>query len=333
MATPKKIPNLSSILADQAATRVLRMQRYAAGQQKLVIRLLEDLEGKLALELEAANIPGVAAASYQRTRLTNLLKSTRETIRNAYREVNSESKKSAFGLVKVEHDFMIQAAEDAIGVNITGVTLSSQQLRSIASDTLIQGAPSKEWWGKQASDLQQRFTNTVRDGMLRGETNQQLVQRVRGTKALEYKDGVMNTSYRNAESLVRTSVMAVSNEARTTIYEENTDIIKGVQWLCFVAGTLVKTPASWKAIETIQAGDMVIGGSGQPRKVVATHRSRKRQMARVKLSNGQTLTCTSDHLFLTARGWKAAQFLSVGESLESQLKGEPAFVASAKPSL
>src|SRR3972149_7408627 len=41
---------------------------------------------------------------------------------------------------------------------------------------------------------------------------------------------------------------------------------------CFVEGTLVKTPAGYKPIETIMEGDEVISGNGNIRKVLHTHR-------------------------------------------------------------
>jgi SPP1 gp7 family putative phage head morphogenesis protein len=66
--------------------------------------------------------------------------------------------------------------------------------------------------------------------MLAGETTDNIVRTLRGTKALRYKDGVLNGNYRSAEALVRTSIQSVANEARIETYRENDKLIKGIEW-------------------------------------------------------------------------------------------------------
>lgn len=52
-----------------------------------------------------------------------------------------------------------------------------------------------------------------------------------GTKTNQYKDGFMYGKRRGAEALVRTSVQVVANEARLQTYENNDDIVKGIEWV------------------------------------------------------------------------------------------------------
>jgi len=68
---------------------------------------------------------------------------------------------------------------------------------------------------------------------------------------------------------------------------------------CFAAGTKVATPDGDRNIEEIAVGDMVYGGSGVPRKVLALPSRGVSEVAVTVLSNGQVVKCTLDHKFLT----------------------------------
>ena len=67
--------------------------------------------------------------------------------------------------------------------------------------------------------------------MLAGETTSNIVDLIRGTEALRFKDGLMQTARNKAEALVRTSVQVVANEARIRTYESNRDVVKYIEWV------------------------------------------------------------------------------------------------------
>lgn len=92
---------------------------------------------------------------------------------------------------------------------------------------------------------------------------------------------------------------------------------------CFLPGTEVLTPAGLRRIESIRLGDIVIGGSRLPRRVLGTRTAHKRRIATVRLSNGEVVRCTVDHLWLTARQeWVEAGRLHAGQRL-AQTLGAP----------
>ena len=73
------------------------------------------------------------------------------------------------------------------------------------------GSPSKEWWGQQAGDLENRFKTQIRQGMVLGEGVDELTARIRGTKANDFKDGIMALPSSGAEALERSSVQSHNN--------------------------------------------------------------------------------------------------------------------------
>jgi len=133
-------------------------------------------------------------------------------------------------MAQVEQTFVIQSLNEALGIDLVTPTLDAASLKTLTTDTLIQGAPSKEWWKRRASTLQDLFMDEMRQGMLQGEPLAQLLQRVRGTRAGGFKDGIMRVSRTSAERLIRSSVQTAANKIRSEVMNEHKDIIKGKLW-------------------------------------------------------------------------------------------------------
>ncbi|MEW3697749.1 hypothetical protein QOZ28_31970, partial [Pseudomonas aeruginosa] len=53
--------------------------------------------------------------------------------------------------------------------------VGKNRLSAVVANTLIEGAPTKQWWLKQAADVSFRFSGVVRNGFVNGETTEQMV--------------------------------------------------------------------------------------------------------------------------------------------------------------
>ena len=71
----------------------------------------------------------------------------------------------------------------------------------------------------------------IRNGRAQGLTNQQMIRAVRGTKALNYRDGIMARLGRDAESVIRTAVQHVSQASRNMTWAANSDVINGYSFV------------------------------------------------------------------------------------------------------
>lgn len=78
--------------------------------------------------------------------------------------------------------------------------------------------------------------NLFRKAYAEGWTNQQLKKAIRGTKKLNYSDGLMPKVGRNADAMVRTSMQHVSSCARFLTWEKNADLIKGYEIVATLDG-------------------------------------------------------------------------------------------------
>lgn len=132
-------------------------------------------------------------------------------------------------------EFEVKSLNNAYDVDIAPLSAKAVELGASAAmvkPMFLQGAE-----GVVLDDLIKNFTEnevkrikqTVRAGHFEGLTNQQLVQKIRGTRAGKFKDGILQISTRNAEAIVRTGVQQVANEARSEVARQNSDIVIGEQ--------------------------------------------------------------------------------------------------------
>ena len=206
------------------------LTRLEASLQAGVLKQLKVLERDLIKKLKNASLE-TNSIPLQRKRMQVLLSQTKKTIKEAYVKIDAKEATNMASVAGIAETQAVSAINGSIEAQVLSVGMSDQMLGSIASNTLIQGAPSREWWSGQATSLQSGFKNIIRQSMLSGESTSNIVKLVTGTEALRFKDGLMQTARNKAEALVRTSVQVVANEARMSTYESNRDVVKYIEWV------------------------------------------------------------------------------------------------------
>ena len=78
---------------------------------------------------------------------------------------------------------------------------------------LVGGALVDDLLSKIAESARQKVEYAIRDGISSGKTNQEIVQRIRGTKRLNYEDGLLTSSKADIDRTVRTVRSHVANQA------------------------------------------------------------------------------------------------------------------------
>ena len=245
MATAPRTLGTNANAADDVAEGLilqsLNLERLKANEVNAVVELLEKLAVDLEQAIKKADPNGVGPSTYRQKRLKALLGQINGTTNDYYTRIKKNHDKALKGVVAAEAKATVTSVNKAFaGVQLAGLPTVSQ-LQAIASEALIMGAPSKEWWASQKLDLQAKFKNEIRQGMLLGESVDELVRRVRGTKVNGFKDGIINVKKHQAAALVRTSVQAVSHAARMATHQANEDLYNGYQWLSTLDGRTTHT--------------------------------------------------------------------------------------------
>ena len=305
--------NLSRRIHDQAIRDTIQALRYEAGLSRRVLVHLKALERDLKAAIAEAGVP-----TSQR-KLKALLREAQELIQERFGGAQGVFDDEIPQFVSARSEATRAALNGLVKVDIWRHSLTQEQIQAIASDTLISGAPSAEWWAAQQTDTAMRFSRIVRGGMLRGATGDEMAREVRDA---------MGIAMRNAQSLVRTSVISVNNAAQVALYDANADLLNGVEWTatldrrtCLVAGTPVSTPNGEVPIDALKIGDLVISGAMRPKKVISFMSRKVKKTVIVTLSNGQKIRCTEDHMWLNAnQEWVEAGDLKSGDALAFALQ-------------
>ena len=217
----------NEVLVDLFMERAIDLLRLEAGTRDKVLVLLGELEKDLVGLIAKIDPIGPARLAFKRARLLKLLAEVESSIRATYRLASIQMAQEIREVADVEAAWVGRAINATVQVEFATAGLTRNMLSTLVSDVMIQGAPTKEWWGRQAQGLSDRFADEMRRGMALGETNADLIKRVRGTKN---QTGLMDISRVSAERLVRASVQTAANAAREAHYAANTDIIKAVAW-------------------------------------------------------------------------------------------------------
>lgn len=226
------------LIADKLLAHQIDLFRFTAGERKRVLGVLTDMQDELVDKLKTG------LTDFGKARANKLLKEATATISDYYKDLGTQL--DLLDLVAHEADIVGQSfASIGLEASLPAETV----FKSIVSNVLIEGAPSSAWWQKQGDDLNFQFSSAVRQGIAQGETLQQMIVRIAGSKKLGVP-GVFEVSRRNASALVHTSIQTVANDSRLATFRENSDIIKGVRQLSTLDGhtsfiCVARSGASW----------------------------------------------------------------------------------------
>ena len=109
--------------------------------------------------------------------------------------------------------------------------LSDRQIENMFFKPFVQGRTIEQWFTKLKHDNANAIFYAVQKGIVDGLTLNSIMQVIRGTKANDFKDGILSHTKVKAEMLARTCINAVANQSRLEMYKANDDVIDGVRWL------------------------------------------------------------------------------------------------------
>jgi len=230
--------NISDKLADEFVEYAIDLQRFSESAVNDIRGFLTQLAQDLEEALKKIDPAGPEMERYRAKRLTELLKTVKKTINKTYTDIGRHVGRELRELAEIE----VSAAEKinvAVGYDLIKAGLNKNRLKRLVDGTLIDGAPSSEWWSRQSDSLAQRFADEVRMGMALGEATEQILERlgykdgkrIKGQRWHYFEKGILGPRIRDARSVVLTSVHAVSQKVRHDMYQDNADVIKGVQAL------------------------------------------------------------------------------------------------------
>lgn len=224
---------VNDVLLDAAVSHQVALQRYGNGVIRRILALLNRVDADLFAQLTAA-LERAPQNVVTVERIDQLLASVRSINAQAYRqlmqELEGELRQFAAYEVGYQQRLFERAIPAAVQVQFQVASASATQAYAAALARPFQGRLLREWAQSIEADRMARIRDAVRMGFVEGESIDQIVRRIRGTRANGYADGLLEIDRRNAVSVVRTAVAHTASVARDQLYEANADIIKGERW-------------------------------------------------------------------------------------------------------
>jgi hypothetical protein len=221
--------DLERALADLLLERGIDLFRLEAGIRNKIIALLADMEKELRAKLSEDSL-----SDFGKARLNSMLKEAAQIVADYYGQARAEMAAQMAGLAKNEAAATVKVFSSVIDFKIGFGLPGEAMLETLVKDVLIQGAPSQAWWKKQEQSTAFNFASAVRQGILQGETNSQIIARVVGDR--DGNPGILAVSRRNAAALVHSSVQTVANQSRLATFRKNGDIVKGLRQISTLDG-------------------------------------------------------------------------------------------------
>lgn len=205
----------------------VELLRLEAGSRRAVLALFDDLRDEIIRLLTSRDVTGSPRPGVQQARLRALLSDLDEVLRVGYQQIGQKLSDDLAAIAGHTASKATTAVNSVIGGEIITPQITKATLRTVAKETLVDGAPVREWLDIQSRRMREKFLREMRKGMVSQESVGQLVGRLVGNKD---HPGIMRASRREAEALVRTSVISISNQARIKAYFDSPGV-KGLRWV------------------------------------------------------------------------------------------------------
>lgn len=220
-------------LRDEDIGHQVDLARYSNDVVRRMIALLNKVDPDLFAQLAEA-LERLPAESFTVERLEQLLYSVRELNVQAYQQVGQQLTEELQKFVDYEMSYQLQLFKAVIPpqivLQIDIATVSAEQVYAAAMSRPFQGRLLKEWASSIETGRMARIRDAVRIGYVENQSISQIVQRLRGTRAKGYEDGIIEIDRRHAEAVVRTAISHTAAVTRNRFLEGNSDLIKAEQW-------------------------------------------------------------------------------------------------------
>ena len=240
-ASQKKIADLAQQIADHQA----RLQVIGANWGEQINNALDATEKKF-LERLQKDLKNFDFVQNQKKTLEQLKKLNEKLVKiraqafaDAQKSVDDESKKLAENEVK----WGKRVTKEMTGEKKLNEP-SETSLSRVVENSLSSGRTLQQWFEKLADDDAARIETIIRQGVSSGWTIDQIADNITGTAENGYKDGVFNTTRREAVNMARTVCNGVANSAKLAFYQANDDVIIGVEILSTLDGRTCPVCAS-----------------------------------------------------------------------------------------
>jgi SPP1 gp7 family putative phage head morphogenesis protein len=239
-------PRITTLLADfgangeildRAIRHSIELTRLANGEVRTIAefintKILPDLLDKLESRLRRGRTRGFDPGPWTTNWYREMTASLDAVVKTGFRIIKTRFRERLSLIARSEAEWQASVIRSASGPIHFSVNMpAASTLRTVVFSRPIMGEFYNTWWEGLTQTARSEVNQAIRTGIVQGETNDQIVRRLAGTRAQAFTGGVAGKWNRWAAGLVRTQVRHTTMRARQAVYRENEDIIKGERFV------------------------------------------------------------------------------------------------------
>lgn len=198
--------------SSQSVNELLKQFSNISNAQLLRLsELLEELTDAERKALQGLNFAGRGRASKRIEEIKAILNEWFDSLNV---ELSADFEKSAIALAVYEASYAAKLLGE------TAAVISGAEAYKAIRKTPYAGGQLVDYLFKDiAASLRKKVEYVIRDGISQGQTNQRIMQRIKGKKSLDYKDGILKTAEHEIERQVRTARSHISTATYIDTYK------------------------------------------------------------------------------------------------------------------
>lgn len=233
-------------LLDQTIRHAVQLEGLKQSEVNKIAKFLREIEQILRAKLSIDD----DLSTFSGTRLEQILADVGKATGAVFTSFYDDLMLSLGAIAAAEVAFEVASIGRAVATAQPVAPVIAQVQRAVLVNPLsakgVQGKLLEPFIKDFSKAEKDRLVGAIRQGAFTGQTNAQIIRNIRGTRAANYKDGLLDVTSRNADAIVRTSIQHVSNQARNETWKSNGDIVIGVR---IVATLDTRTSATCRSLD------------------------------------------------------------------------------------
>ncbi len=213
--------NINEEIFHAGVRHQIYLQRYSTQVVQEILDLLIENEIDIISKLSKADL-----TDFSQRRLQEMLREIRQLNVQAYTALQAGLNEKLDGTAHYEIDFNVNLLEKMLPVEITVIRPAIETIAALITSKPMQGRFIADEVKELEATRIRQIEQAIRIGIVEGETTPDIIRRIRGSKAWNYKDGILQRSRNDVERLVRTSITHITARARDELYQANQSVVK-----------------------------------------------------------------------------------------------------------
>lgn len=226
------------LLVEIATRHAVHLEGVKTRYAREFERFLREMEDDLLARLAKADPASITAR-----RLERLLNAVDETLKAGFNDYEKVWREQLKELGAYEAEFELKALDKAFKEEMAGTAdirwtlptpnqiFAAAFVEPLSVEGPDQGKLLAAFYRTWTDRQRIKIVNAIRLASAQGQSTDDLVRRIRGTRAARYRDGLIEATRRDVTMMTRTALQHIAVQSREVVWDANKRVIRAVEWV------------------------------------------------------------------------------------------------------